>query len=78
MNVVPLPSRDLQNIPAMLRKLADAIEAGEHGTPTECAVVLNAQPLAVFGFGLADGTVVHYLLACAQRRMEAPMLGGAG
>lgn len=69
-----LPSAELQDIPSMLRKIAEAIEAGEYGDVTEAAVVTNGDEIQVFGLGRADGTVTHYLLACGQRRLEDPML----
>ncbi len=70
-----LPSAELQDIPAMLRKIADWIEAGEYGEVREAALVASGAELEVFGLGRADGTVTHYLLACGQRKLEMSMLG---
>lgn len=70
-----LPSSQLQDIPAMLRRLADDMEAGLYGRVTECAVVTNGAQLDVFGFGAADGTVTHYLLGCGMAKLQAPALG---
>lgn len=77
LELVEFPVTSLWDISAKLRVIADQIDAGDYGECTSCAVVLRgAKGLDVFGFGKeGDGTVVHYLLACAQRKMEAPMLG---
>ncbi len=64
----------LQDIPAMLRKLADDVEAGEYGKVMEATVVTSGDRLDVFGFGGADGTVAHYLLCCGARKLEEPRL----
>lgn len=69
-----LPSAQLQDVPAMLRKLADAIEAGDHGEVREAVVVASGDALAVFGFGQVDGTQAHYLLGCAMARLQEPRL----
>jgi hypothetical protein len=69
-----IPSANLQDIPAMLRKLADEVERGEHGEVVECAVVTSGDGLNVFGFGGADGRVAHYLLCCGARKLEEPRL----
>lgn len=64
----------VHDIPAMLRSLADAIAAGEYGEVREMAIVSGGRQLDVFGFGAADGTVTHYLLACGMRKLEDPAL----
>lgn len=69
-----LPSAKLQDVPAMLRKLADDMEAGEYGRVMEAAVVISGNELNLFGFGTADGTVAHYLFCCAARKMEEARL----
>lgn len=74
LNIVEFPRTNLLNIPEKLRDLAAAIEAGDHRQPSECVVVLNGDSLDIFGFGCTDGTVAHYLLACAQRKMEQPLI----
>lgn len=73
LHALPIPG--LQDIPKMLRNLADDIAAGKYGEVSEAAVVLGSDKLDVFGFGAADATVAHYLLACAQRKLEAPRIG---
>lgn len=75
LKVVEFPHNTLADLPQKLRDLADAIEDGHFGDASECLVVLNADTLSVFGFGAeADGTVAHYLLACAQRKLEQPLI----
>lgn len=80
LKVVQFPLGDLVDIPARLRDLADAIEEGNFGSPVTCIVVLDTDRLfEVFGLGCeADGTVAHYLLTCAQRKIEAPFLKKMG
>lgn len=73
-----LPSAQLQDVPEMLRRLADSVEAGEYGEVTEAVVVMPGDALEVFGFGTADGNYAHYLLACGQRKLEKPMFDGFG
>lgn len=75
LKVVEFPKNSLADIPAKLRDLADAIEEGHFGEAQACVLVLHAQTLGVFALGTeADGTTAHYLLACAQRKLEQPML----
>lgn len=80
LKVVSIPFAEVENIPARLRDLADAIEEGNFGSPATCIVVLDSDRLfEVFGLGCeADGTVAHYLLTCAQRKIEAPFLKKMG
>lgn len=72
--VIEFPIVSLADISARLRKLADDVEAGRYGEAKECVVTLHADQLEVFAFGETDGTAAHYLLACAQRKLEQPML----
>lgn len=74
LKVVEFPVANKQDVAEMLRNIADTIDSGEFGEANGCVVVLNADHLEVFGIGMADGTVTHYLLACAQRKIELPML----
>lgn len=67
-----LPSVKLQDVPAMFRKLADDIEAGEYGEVREAVAVVSGEALEVFGFGTADGTVTHYMLGCAMHKLQRP------
>jgi len=69
-----LESAALQDIPAMLRRMADDIESGQYGGVIEAAVVLSGDELNVFGLGRADGTVTHYLLGCGMAKLQYPRL----
>jgi methyl coenzyme M reductase alpha subunit len=46
-----IPVGNLADIPALLRKLADDIEAGKLGSVHAAAIVLEAPGLPVYGFG---------------------------
>jgi len=71
LKVIDFPVNSLADLPQKLRDIADAIEEGQFGEAKECIIVLNAASLEVFGIGAeADGTVAHYLLCCAQRKLE--------
>lgn len=74
MKVVNLPRVSLADISNQMRKMADALDRGDHGDPTACVIVLGGGAgVKVFGFGEAEGTVAHYLLCCAQRKIEVPL-----
>ena len=52
--IIKLRDADLTDVPAMLRKLADDIEAGEHGDVHTCFAVIPVVddfPM-IFGWGL--------------------------
>lgn len=68
-----IPS-NLHDLPAQLRAIADELEAGKYGHVQEGALTLLGSRLHVFGLGSADSTGTHYLLACAQAKLQAPML----
>lgn len=51
LKVVTLRETNLRDVPAMLRKLADAIEQGDHGHVTCCALALLGRTFDVFAFG---------------------------
>lgn len=58
LNVVPLPTRNLNDIAAMARKLADDIDGGEYGSTNACIVVLESDTgLVTFGWGDADDSM---------------------
>lgn len=68
---IPTPSVD--DVPRMLRAIADEIEAGEYGEGVDCCVVALPtldNDLEVFGLGAADGPLAHLILARAQRKLE--------
>lgn len=65
-----LPVPGLQNIPLVLRNIADAMENGDYGDVNEGVLVIGGNELEVFGLGIADGVTSHYMLARAQRKLE--------
>jgi hypothetical protein len=66
-NVVRFPKSNLSDVPGMLRKLADDIEAGTWGEVPICLVVLPRQGEwpDVFGFGpegdTSDAALIGHL-----------------
>lgn len=80
LKVLEFPNSSLADIPEKLRNIAELIEDGYFGDAKNCIVVLETDCLfEVFGLGCeADGTTAHYLLACAQRKIEAPFLALKG
>lgn len=60
--LVVLRETNLQDIPATLRNIAAAIEAGEYGDPLGCAIVLDADKLEVFYTGSGEASPNAYLL----------------
>lgn len=56
LKVVELDAAPFRDVPRMLRKLADDIEAGTYGDVGPVAVALRTEGLEVFGFG-TDSTV---------------------
>lgn len=67
----------LQDIPAVLRNIADQIGAGDFGTATGCVVVLDADALSVFYAGTGEAAPNAHLLlhAGAAKMMHAVMAG---
>lgn len=56
MNIVPFPNASLHDIPAMLRNIADDIEAGEFGNVQSGVMMLETdQTFHTFGWGDAEG-----------------------
>lgn len=57
-NVFKFPRSNLSDIPAMLRKLADDIESGDHGEVPLCLAVLprDGEWPSIFGFGATGDT----------------------
>lgn len=61
--VVSIYETNFHDIPAMLRKLADEIEAGEYGEVNEAACAIFADRVEVFGWGpTRDGASAALLL----------------
>lgn len=71
--VVELPTTPLQDIPAMLRNLAESIESGELGTVSQLAYVLDvgegAVDVGLMGQSHSPGTEAYFLLACGQKHI---------
>lgn len=51
-DLVTLRDHTLLDVPALLRKLADRVEAGEYGAVRCCAVSMLGDTLEVFAYGL--------------------------
>lgn len=78
MTVIKLREVSLQDIPAMLRRLADNIEFGEYGEVRAAAVVLDAPQMPVFGYGCADAPLANELFATAHHKLTLARLQSAG
>ena len=74
--IVEFSNSSIANMPLQLRTLAEKIERGEYGEYFEGVVVLNGhRHFSIFGFGPdAEGPRVHFLMACAQRKIENALL----
>lgn len=65
------------DIPATLRNIADAIEAGRYGEALGCAVVLDADKLEVFYTGSGEaGPNTHLLLGAGMAKMINGVMDG--
>jgi hypothetical protein len=67
--VVTLYDSNMRDVPTMLRRLADDIEAGLHGDVQEAAAVVFGDTLDVMGWGRTQdgGSTALLLQAGAQR-----------
>lgn len=65
LNVVPLPHHTLQDIPRVLRAIADEIEADEYGKVEMLAVVMQTDVGNVHTFG-AGGADYYRAMAMFQ------------
>lgn len=76
-NVHVIRDHTLHDIPAVLRAIADQVEAGEFGEALGCAVVLDALALQVFYAGTGEAAPNTHLLlhAGAAKMMHAVMEG---
>lgn len=69
-DLVVLRNTNLRDIPAMLRKWADDIEAGKHGKAHSCVLVLDAARLEVAFFGDGEAALsAHFLLHAGAAKM---------
>lgn len=68
--VVTLYETNARNVLAMLRGLADDIEAGKYGEVGEAAAVINGETVEVFGWGsVQDGASTAILLQAGAMRI---------
>jgi hypothetical protein len=68
--VISLYDTNSRDIPAMLRRAADDIEAGRFGDVSEAAFVLYGQTVEVFGWGpQQDGASTSLLLQAGALRL---------
>lgn len=75
-NLVELPSATLQDVPTVLRSLADNIEAGHYGRAINAVVVLETDDegmrIELFGAGGHNGVrITMGLLAMGQAQLAA-------
>lgn len=61
----------LDDVPAMLRKMADRIEANGYGDISRATLVLFGDQLTVHGFGRGDVGDTFLQLAAAQLRLAS-------
>jgi hypothetical protein len=67
LRVVEFPAATYYDVAATLRRIADAVEAGEYGEIETGAIVLNGENLEVFGMGrYSELPAVHVLLHAAM------------
>lgn len=77
LNLVNFPERDITDIPATLRRLADEIERGELGNVTHLVWVADSGAekievdLGLIGKAGESLALAHLLLACAMRKLES-------
>lgn len=71
--VVQIPCTTVQDIPGMLRNLAESIESGELGTVSQLAYVLDVGEgtvdVGLMGQSHSPGTEAYFLLACGQKKI---------
>lgn len=75
-NLVVMRETNLLDIPATLRRIADDVEAGIHGTAHGCVVVLDADKVLVFYCGTGEAAPnAHLLLGAGAAKMMAAVMG---
>jgi hypothetical protein len=63
------------DIPAVLRYVADSVEAGEYGEVVGCAIALDADNIRVMWGGLGErGPCAHLLLTLGAHRITLETL----
>ena len=72
--LVQFPAREVDDIPRMLRNLADGIEQGKHGESHNLAWVLDCGDgeikVGLLGTAAELAPTLHYLLALGLRKVE--------
>lgn len=76
--VVELPCTPVQDIPAMLRNLANRVESGDFGTVANIAYVMDigegSIDVGLMGQSASPGTEAYFLLACGQKHILREIL----
>jgi hypothetical protein len=76
LNVVPLPVNNLNNIPEMLRKLADGMESGEYELPDSFVYAMQGDDGFYTGIlGQIEPLGAMGLLTLAQQFLGAQLSG---
>lgn len=75
--VLPIGTPNLRDISGMMRRVADQIDAGEHGDLKCAGLVLlqrdMCEPLGVFGWGDINTLEFYGLLQLAAHRIVSPV-----
>lgn len=70
LSVVQMREHTRRDTSAMLRKVADQVDAGDYGEVGEIAFVIMGDKVSVFGFGPSqDGTSTATLLQAGAMRL---------
>jgi len=74
LSVVSFPSKDIRNVPASLRALADSIEQGLYGAAHNLAWVIDCGDARIeaglLGSAAEVAPTAYFLFGLAQRRIE--------
>jgi len=74
MKLLQFPQRDVTDVPAALRRLADDIEAGKFGEAPHLAWVIDCGDsrlsIGLLGESTEPGAVAYYLYGKAMRKLD--------
>lgn len=74
LNVISFPERNLADVPASLRRMADAIDQGKYGDVNNIAWVIDCGDseirLGLFGAAPEPAMTAYYLLGVGMRKLE--------